>query len=151
MIFEEIVDQAIEMVRRRGRVTYRMLKRQFDLDDVSLEDLKDEILYSQSQIVDDEGRGFAWTGGTEPAASPPMSVLTPATDQKPSPISYTPPYLTEKILTSRSALEGERKRVTVLFADLRGSMELLADRDPERSQAAARPGSGAHDGGCASL
>src|ERR671914_773 len=87
MMFEEIVDQAIDMVRRRGRVTYRMLKRQFDLDDASLEDLKDEILYSQSQIVDDEGRGFAWTGGTEPAASPPMSVLTPATDQKPSPVT----------------------------------------------------------------
>jgi class 3 adenylate cyclase/tetratricopeptide (TPR) repeat protein len=48
-----------------------------------------------------------------------------------SPGSYTPKYLAEKILTSKSALEGERKQVTVLFADLKGSMELLADRDPE--------------------
>src|SRR5947208_10389600 len=48
-----------------------------------------------------------------------------------SPGSYTPPHLVEKILTSRAALEGERKQVTVLFADLKGSMELLADRDPE--------------------
>src|SRR5215831_13790459 len=48
-----------------------------------------------------------------------------------SPGSYTPKHLAEKILTSRSALEGERKQVTVLFADLKGSMELLADRDPE--------------------
>ena len=48
-----------------------------------------------------------------------------------SPSSYTPKHLTEKILTSKSALEGERKQVTVLFADLKGSMELLADRDPE--------------------
>src|SRR5207244_7113102 len=47
------------------------------------------------------------------------------------PLAYTPPYLAEKILTSRSALAGERKQVTVLFADLKGSMELLADRDPE--------------------
>src|SRR3989442_2944320 len=47
------------------------------------------------------------------------------------PETYTPPHLAEKILTSRSALEGERKQVTVLFADLKGSMELLADRDPE--------------------
>jgi class 3 adenylate cyclase len=39
--------------------------------------------------------------------------------------------LVEKILTFKSALEGERKQVTVLFADLKGSMELLADRDPE--------------------
>jgi class 3 adenylate cyclase len=48
-----------------------------------------------------------------------------------TPRSYTPRHLTEKILTSKSALEGERKQVTVLFADLRGSMELLVDRDPE--------------------
>src|SRR5439155_294841 len=48
--------------------------------------------------------------------------------------SYTPPYLAEKILASRSALEGERKQVTVLFADLKGSMELLADRDPEEAR-----------------
>ncbi len=48
-----------------------------------------------------------------------------------SPRSYTPKHLAEKILTSKAALEGERKQVTVLFADLKGSMELLADRDPE--------------------
>jgi class 3 adenylate cyclase len=48
-----------------------------------------------------------------------------------SPESYTPKHLAEKILTSKAALEGERKQVTVLFADLKGSMELLADRDPE--------------------
>jgi len=52
----------------------------------------------------------------------------------PSPQSYTPAHLAEKILTSRSALEGERKQVTVLFADLKGSMELLADRDPEEAR-----------------
>jgi len=49
--------------------------------------------------------------------------------------SRTPPkHLAEKILTSKSALEGERKQVTVLFADLKGSMELLADRDPEEAR-----------------
>ena len=51
-----------------------------------------------------------------------------------SPDSYTPKHLAEKILTSKSALEGERKQVTVLFADLKGSMELLADRDPEEAR-----------------
>jgi class 3 adenylate cyclase len=50
------------------------------------------------------------------------------------PETYTPTYLAEKILTSRSALEGERKQVTVLFADLNSSMELLADRDPEEAR-----------------
>jgi class 3 adenylate cyclase/tetratricopeptide (TPR) repeat protein len=50
------------------------------------------------------------------------------------PDSYTPKHLAEKILTSKAALEGERKQVTVLFADLKGSMELLADRDPEEAR-----------------
>src|SRR5437899_2443115 len=51
-----------------------------------------------------------------------------------SPQTYTPKHLAEKILTSKTALEGERKQVTVLFADLKGSMELLADRDPEEAR-----------------
>jgi class 3 adenylate cyclase/tetratricopeptide (TPR) repeat protein len=51
-----------------------------------------------------------------------------------SPQSYTPKHLAEKILTSKAALEGERKQVTVLFADMKGSMELLADRDPEEAR-----------------
>src|SRR5215471_10957400 len=56
-----------------------------------------------------------------------------------SPESYTPKHLAEKILTSRSALEGERKHVTVLFADLKGSMELIADLDPEAAQSLLDP------------
>jgi class 3 adenylate cyclase len=67
---------------------------------------------------------------------------TPLTAQAPAPsaaapnppLRYTPGYLAEKILHSRAALEGERKQVTVLFADLKGSMELLADRDPEEAR-----------------
>src|SRR5262245_33066842 len=51
-----------------------------------------------------------------------------------APQAYTPRHLAEKSLTARSALEGERKQVTVLFADLKGSMELLADRDPEEAR-----------------
>ena len=51
-----------------------------------------------------------------------------------SPETYTPKHLAEKILTSKSALEGERKQVTVLFAEMKGSMELLADRDPEEAR-----------------
>ena len=51
-----------------------------------------------------------------------------------APATYTPKHLAERILTSKAALEGERKQVTVLFADLKGSMELLADRDPEEAR-----------------
>jgi len=62
-----------------------------------------------------------------------VEVATPPTRARVGvpPGSYTPKHLAEKILTSKSALEGERKQVTVLFADLKGSLELLADRDPE--------------------
>jgi class 3 adenylate cyclase/tetratricopeptide (TPR) repeat protein len=60
----------------------------------------------------------------QPAAAPSV----------PAPEAYTPRHLAEKILTSKAALEGERKQVTVLFADLKGSMELLADRDPEEAR-----------------
>src|SRR5262249_44980933 len=59
----------------------------------------------------------------------------PATPRPaPSPQDYTPQHLAERIISSRGALEGERKQVTVLFADLKGSMELLADRDPEEAR-----------------
>jgi class 3 adenylate cyclase len=66
----------------------------------------------------------------------PLTAQTPASPAvpPPSPLRYTPGYLAEKILTSKAALEGERKQVTVLFADLKGSMELLADRDPEEAR-----------------
>ena len=61
----------------------------------------------------------------------PYTSSTVARPQFASPEAYTPKYLAERILTAKSALEGERKQVTVLFADLKGSMELIADRDPE--------------------
>jgi class 3 adenylate cyclase len=121
----------IALLRQRGRVTYRTLKLQFTLDDEQLATLKDELLYSQPQVVDDAGRGLVWTGNAGPA---PATTSAPVETPRQAPLTYTPPYLAEKILTSRSALEGERKQVTVLFADLKGSMELLADRDPEEAR-----------------
>src|SRR5215510_4894593 len=66
--------------------------------------------------------------------SQPVRRTTGGASRFASPDSYTPRHLVEKILTSRSALEGERKQVTVLFADLKGSMELVADRDPEEAR-----------------
>jgi len=91
------------------------------------------------QVRDDEGRGLVWTGDTATAApvtwAPAVpAVSTPAETLMREPLIYTPPYLAEKILISHSALAGERKLVTVLFADLKGSMELLAERDPEESR-----------------
>jgi class 3 adenylate cyclase len=129
--FVAVVDQVIALLRQRGRMTYRTLQRQFQLDDDALHDLKDEILYAHPEVRDDAGRGLVWTGDAGPA---PAVTAAPVEPSGQAPLAYTPPYLAEKILTSRSALEGERKQVTVLFADLKGSMELLADRDPEEAR-----------------
>ncbi|HEY7492800.1 MAG TPA: adenylate/guanylate cyclase domain-containing protein, partial [Candidatus Tectomicrobia bacterium] len=130
MTFEEILDQAMAMLQRRGRVTYRTLRLQFQLDEEQMEALKDELLFAHPQVHDEAERGLIWTG--DPDTAPPASA--PAVTPVPAPLAYTPPYLAEKILTSRSALEGERKQVTVLFADLKGSTELIKDLDPEAAQ-----------------
>jgi class 3 adenylate cyclase/tetratricopeptide (TPR) repeat protein len=84
---------------------------------------------------------FKFCGGCGAPLSLPAQALAPAPVLPPSaePVRYTPTYLAEKIVASRSALEGERKQVTVLFADLKGSMELLADRDPEDARAILDP------------
>jgi class 3 adenylate cyclase len=131
MTFEELLDQAIAMLQRRGRLTYRTLQLQLQLDEAHLEALKDELIYGQRLAVDEDGRVLVWTGDAGIASA---AVAAPAQTPVQPPLAYTPPYLAEKILTSRSALEGERKQVTVLFADLKGSMELLADRDPEEAR-----------------
>jgi class 3 adenylate cyclase len=61
--------------------------------------------------------------------------LKPADDSRfASPKSYTPQHLADKILAARATVDGERKQVTVLFADIKGSMELFAARDPEAAQ-----------------
>src|SRR5437899_2637308 len=77
------------------------------------------------------GSKFCDGCGTPLATSPAPG---PGPSRFASPESYTPKHLAVKILTSKNALEGERKQVTVLFADLKGSMELLADRDPEEAR-----------------
>jgi hypothetical protein len=128
MTFDELLDQAIALLQRRGRLTYRALKRQFDLDDAYLDDLKEEIIKGQRLAVDENGDVLVWTGG---AASGNAPVFEPASPQGPSPLSYTPPHLAEKILTTRSALEGERKQVTVFFCDLANSTALAERLGPE--------------------
>ena len=134
MDFVAVLDQVIALLRQRGRVAYRTLKRQFQLDDEALEDLKVELIKSQRLAADEDGEVLVWMGGAGTGASAPSAPSAPVENPGQAPLAYTPSYLAEKILTSRSALEGERKQVTVLFADLKGSMELLADRDPEEAR-----------------
>src|SRR5215831_554014 len=81
MTFEEILDQAIAMLQRRGRVTYRALKRQFDLDDAFLEDLTEELIHGQQLVVDEDGKVLVWAGAAD-------RVSAPAPQR--APLSYTP-------------------------------------------------------------
>src|SRR5215470_8070719 len=127
MTFDEILAQITDLLKQQGRVSYGALKRRYDLDDAYLEDLKDEIIHAQRLAVDEDNRVLVWVREQDSAsAQPPVSgtpTLTsaPAADHAREPLSYTPKHLAEKILTSRSALEGERKQVTVLFCDLANS------------------------------
>jgi class 3 adenylate cyclase len=127
MTFEEILDQAIALLQRRGRVTYRMLKIQFQIGDEQLEALKEELIYGQQLAVDEEGKVLVWVERAA-AAAPPVR------DRTPAPGSYIPSHLAEKILTARAALAGERKQVTVFFADIKDSTRLIEGLDPEAAQ-----------------
>ena len=130
MDYEAILAQVLELLQREKRLSYRVLKRRLGVDDDELEDLKEDLIYAKKLAVDEEGRVLVWTGDVtaELPAVPPGR----APDQ--NPLAYTPAHLTEKILASRAALEGERKQVAVLFADIKDSTELIRDLDPEAAQ-----------------
>jgi class 3 adenylate cyclase/tetratricopeptide (TPR) repeat protein len=129
MDFYDVLEQVLDLLRQRGRVAYRVLKLQFKLDDEALEALKDELIYSQRLAIDAEGKVLVWAGD---ASSAPPLAAAPAQDR--APLAYTPSHLTDKILAARPTLEGERKQVTVLFADLKDSTELIRGLDPEAAQ-----------------
>jgi class 3 adenylate cyclase/predicted ATPase len=123
MRFLETVEKARAFLERNGRVSLRALQREFDLDDGALDELIEELAEIQGIAVRD-GRALAWAGGV-PAAP------TETPEHERDPRHYTPRHLADKILRSKSALEGERKQVTVLFADVKGSLELAEQVDPE--------------------
>src|SRR6266536_2690165 len=101
MTFDEMLTQVLELLQRETRVSYRALKRRFDLDDAYLEDLKAEIVDAKRLAVDEDGKVLVWTGAAASASPPP---LAPVRAQERMPLSYTPQHLADKILTFRSAL-----------------------------------------------
>ena len=135
MTFYEVLEQVVTLLQRHGRMSYRALTRQFQLDEAYLADLKAELVDIQRVAVDHDGIMLVWTGDA-PAALPPVT-SAPASERPAH--AYTPAHLTEKILAARAALEGERKQVTVLFADLKGSTELIQGLDPEEARALLDP------------
>src|SRR5262249_39782727 len=135
MTFEEILDHAIAMLQRRGRVTYSTLKRQFQLDEDTLNDLKDELLFAHPQVHDEAERGLVWTGA---AAVPPVAP-PPATQPAAQPVmqEVSRPHTTPPLAASASP-EAERRQLTVLFCDLVDSTVLASQLDPEDLRAVVR-------------
>ena len=114
MDFVAVVDQAIALLRQRGRLTYRTLQLQFQLDDAHLEALKDELIEGQRLAADEAGRVLVWTGETATPVSPTAPSSMPALP----PAASAPP-------------EAERRQLTVLFCDLVDSTVLASQLDPE--------------------
>ena len=106
MSFKEVMDQVMTWLQQDQRISYRALKRQFSLDDDYLDDLKVELIEVKQVAVDQDGKVLVWTGKAV-LASP--AVTEAAVTPERAPLTYTPQHLADKILTSRSALEGERK------------------------------------------
>ena len=117
MTFEEILDQAIAMLQRRGRLTYGTLKRQFQLDDAAVDDLKDALIYGQRVAADEDGRVLVWTGGAVQASQPALQGTVPAQPVPPA--------------TAPSSPDAERRQLTVMFCDLVDSTALSGQLDPE--------------------
>ena len=121
MNFDELLEQVLALVQRQGRVSYRAIKRRFDVDDDYLADLREEILFTHPHIREEEGRGLVWiavpapTGG--PVPLPPLPDV--ASPQRESSSVVLPPS------------DAERRQLTVLFCDLVDSTALSSQLDPE--------------------
>ena len=125
MKFSEIVKQAAALLQEKGRITYRVLKREFHLDEEQLEDLKEDLLFSHPEIEEADGRGLVWTGGEANRKQTPAqedSRSTPS-DSLNSHVPAPRPQPT--------AVEGDRRQLTVMFCDLVSSTVLSTQLDPE--------------------
>src|SRR5262249_39068708 len=108
----DVLDQIIALLRQRKRLTYRLVKRACAVDDETLEDLKDELLYAKQLAMEEDGRVFVWIGdpeGTPAVPSPPPHA--------PPPTPHTP--------------DAERRQLTVMFCDIVDSTPLSGQLDPE--------------------
>ena len=113
--FSEIVEQTSDLLRRKGRMSYGALKIAFDLDDAGLEALKEELLFSQPQVAELDGRGLVWSDDQAPITEE----LSPTTSPVPSPVTEAQPHA------------AERRQITIMFCDLVGSTALSEKLDPE--------------------
>ena len=127
MDFYTLLDHVVDLLRQRQRVTYRALQRQFDLDEETLNDLKDELLYAQQVAQDEDGRVLVWMGPPKAIPAP-----DPAASQPALPVPQDASSLTVAPgVTVPQTPEAERRQLTVLFCDLVDSTTLARQLDPE--------------------
>src|SRR5215471_7027291 len=125
MTFDEVLAQVLALLQREKRVSYRALKRRFDLDDEYLEDLKDEIIKAKRLATDEEGSVLVWTGDTQTGSAPSaQTIQQPVTQGQQSP-QVTP------LPTAPPPPDAERRQLTVMFCDLVDSTKLSSQLDPE--------------------
>jgi class 3 adenylate cyclase len=115
----EVLDQVRELLQQKRRITYRILKRQFALDDEALEDLKDELIEAERVAADENGKVLVWTK-EKTRNETPQTAAAPASQPE------------------REAPAGERRQLTVMFCDLVGSTPLSEQLDPEELQTVVR-------------
>ena len=124
MDFLAVIEQARAALQRKGRMTYRTLKRQFALDDEALEDLKEELIKADRVARDENGEVLVWTGGETPEETIAQPTAAPVSEL-PSPVPAQ---------SERATAAGERRQLTVMFCDLVGSTALSEQLDPEELQ-----------------
>src|SRR5262249_15288548 len=129
MTFYEMLEQVIALLQRHGRLSYRALKVQFELDDDRLDLLKEELIDIQRVARDQDKRMLVWTGGTETlpplsASASPLLVQQVITQHDVSTHVASPP-------TAPPTSEAERRQLTVMFCDLVDSTKLSSQLDPE--------------------
>src|SRR5215470_15653814 len=94
----EVLDQVVDLVRQRKRITYRLLQRQFALDEATLEDLKAELFFAYPQIADADGHSLIWTGDADVTSAPaptPAHPASPVPQRLQQATSPTPPQTGE--------------------------------------------------------
>jgi len=124
MDYDAVMAQVLALLQQEQRLSYRVLKLRFQLDDETLEALKEDLVYAKKLAVDDEGRVLVWTGGTLSASTTASPMPSPATPEVSparggaAPVAPPPP-------------DAERRQLTVMFCDLVDSTRLSSQLDPE--------------------
>ena len=115
MTFDAVLAQVLELLQREKRVSYRALKRRFELDDNYIEDLKDELIYAKKLALDEGNRVMVWAGVTR---------------QEPEPVSTQPAHTAPPPAQAHTP-DAERRQLTVMFCDVVDSTKLSSQLDPE--------------------